>query len=93
MRNRYAGLLVVLGLSMLTVGCYNNPDLASRPPGSGAKDIHSGPQVGPGTTAGGSTAGPQPAKASHTEAAKPENHEEGAPASSKQEHSAKPPQH
>jgi hypothetical protein len=66
MRNRYAGLLCVVGLSMVAVGCYNNPDLASRPPGSGVKDIHSGPQVGPGTTAGGATAGPQPAaKAGH----------------------------
>jgi hypothetical protein len=59
----------VLGLSMIGVGCYNNPDLASRPPGSGVKDTHSGPQVGPGTTAGGSTAGPQPAaKQSHSDA-------------------------
>lgn len=57
----------MLGLSMVAVGCYNNPDLASRPPGSGVKDIHSGPQVGPGTTAGGATAGPQPAaKAGHS---------------------------
>ena len=52
MRNRYAGLLCVLGLSIVAVGCYNNPDVSSRPPGSGVKDIHSGPQVGPGTTAG-----------------------------------------
>ena len=55
------GIACVLGLSLLGVGCYNNPDVSSRPPGSGSKDIHSGPQVGPGTTAGGSTAGPQPA--------------------------------
>jgi hypothetical protein len=63
MRNKSAGIACVVGLSLLAVGCYNNPDVSSRAPGSGSKDIHSGPQVGPGTTAGGSTAGPQPAPA------------------------------
>lgn len=53
--------MCVLGLSLLTIGCYNNPEVSERPPGSGDADFHSRPQVGPGTTAGGSTAGPQPA--------------------------------
>src|SRR6476620_5523540 len=67
MRNRYAGLLCVLGLSVVAVSFKKKHDLAPRPPGSGVKDIHSGPQVGPGTTAGGATAGPQPAaKAGHS---------------------------
>jgi len=61
MWNRVAGYCSVGALSLLAVSCYNNPDVSMRPPGSGEKEIHSGPQVGPGTVAGGSTAGPQPA--------------------------------
>ena len=45
----------------MATGCYNNPDISSRQPGAGDSQIHRRPQVGPGTTAGGSTAGPQPA--------------------------------
>src|SRR5438045_8755018 len=68
MRNRCTGLACLLGAALISVGCYNNPEISSRPPGSGEKDIHSGPQVGPGTIAGGSTAGPQPpAKQGHSE--------------------------
>lgn len=48
--------------SLLTVGCYNNPNTSLRKPGEGPANVHGGPAVGPGTTAGGSTAGPQPAK-------------------------------
>jgi hypothetical protein len=61
MSNRSFGLAGVLGLSLLAGGCYNNPDVSAKAPGSGTHVTHSGPQVGPGTTAGGSTAGPQPA--------------------------------
>jgi hypothetical protein len=43
-------------------GCYNNPHTSERKPGEGPANIHARPSVGPGTTAGGSTAGPQPAK-------------------------------
>ncbi len=50
----------MVGLSLLASACYNNPEVSSRAPGSGSHMIHSKPQVGPGTTAGGSTAGPQP---------------------------------
>jgi hypothetical protein len=60
MRTRYGYFACMLGLSLLASGCYNNPDINSRHPGAGTKQTHSGPQVGPGTTAGGSTAGPQP---------------------------------
>ncbi|HYP09010.1 MAG TPA: hypothetical protein VER03_22475 [Bryobacteraceae bacterium] len=65
MRNRYALVVCMLGLSLLTGGCYNNPEVSSKHPGEGADDIHSRPQVGPGTTSGGSTAGPQPAAREH----------------------------
>ena len=60
MRNRRAELICVIGLSLITSACYNNPDVSARPPGSGSHVTHAKPQVGPGTTAGGSTAGPQP---------------------------------
>jgi hypothetical protein len=41
-------------------------------PGEGTADFHSRPQVGPGTTAGGSTAGPQrPAKEAHKSEVQP----------------------
>ena len=45
---------------LLTVGCYNNPHISERKPGSGPANIHARPAVGPGTLDGGSTAGPQP---------------------------------
>ena len=61
MRNRIAGYTCVLGLALVGVGCYNDPEVSHRAPGAGTADLHSRPQVGPGTTAGGSTAGPQPA--------------------------------
>jgi hypothetical protein len=47
---------------LMTAGCYNNPHTSEKKPGEGPDNIHSRPAVGPGTTAGGSTAGPQPAK-------------------------------
>lgn len=65
MRNRYARFVCMLALSMLMVSCYNNPDINSRHPGEGTDEIHRRPQVGPGTTAGGSTAGPQPPAQEH----------------------------
>jgi len=78
MRNRFAGLLCVLGLSLVAVGCYNNPEISGRPPGSGTGAIHSKPQVGPGTVDGGSTAGTQPpARASHEEPASSTGTEKG----------------
>lgn len=46
--------------SLLTTGCYNNPHTSEKHPGEGPVNIMSKPAVGPGTTAGGSTAGPQP---------------------------------
>ncbi|HYO80728.1 MAG TPA: hypothetical protein VES20_04950 [Bryobacteraceae bacterium] len=55
-------VLCLAGLTLLTNGCYNNPEISERRPGSGPHRIHSGPSVGPGRTAGGSTAGPQPAR-------------------------------
>jgi hypothetical protein len=54
--------MVVFAMALAGTGCYNNPDMNSKPPGSGSANFHSKPQVGPGTTAGGSTAGPQPAQ-------------------------------
>jgi hypothetical protein len=61
MHNRcVVGSLLVFGMALVSTGCYNNPEVSSKPPGAGTADIHSKPQVGPGTTAGGSTAGPQP---------------------------------
>ena len=65
MRNRYAHFACMLGFSLLTTGCYNNPEITSQHPGAGNEHIHGKPQVGPGTTAGGSTAGPQPAAREH----------------------------
>lgn len=50
---------------MLLTGCYNNPTVSLRKPGEGSAHIHGGPQVGPGTVAGGSTAGPQPKPVEH----------------------------
>jgi hypothetical protein len=65
MRKRYAQFACMIGLSLLATGCYNNPEINSKPPGAGNEHIHGRPQVGPGTTAGGSTAGPQPAAQQH----------------------------
>lgn len=45
---------------LLLAGCYNKPSTSERFPGAGPVNYTSGPSVGPGTTAGGSTAGPQP---------------------------------
>jgi hypothetical protein len=47
----------------MMAGCYNNPHVSRKHPGEGPAHIMSRPAVGPGTTAGGSTAGPQPAHA------------------------------
>ena len=59
---------------LFTVGCYNNPHTSEKKPGEGPQNIHAAPAVGPGTTAGGSTAGPQPAaKADHAAPAKTES--------------------
>ena len=49
----------------MATGCYNNPEINSRAPGAGNEHIHGKPQVGPGPTAGGSTAGPQPVVQEH----------------------------
>jgi hypothetical protein len=46
---------------MTATGCYNNPKVSLRHPGEGPANYMSRPAVGPGTTAGGATAGPQPA--------------------------------
>jgi hypothetical protein len=59
------GLLTLSAL--LFTSCYNNPETSMKHPGDGPVDIHSRPSVGPGTTAGGSTAGPQPAVEPHGE--------------------------
>lgn len=56
----------VMLASLVTVGCYNNPDISERNPGEFRGEMHKGPSVGPGRTAGGSTAGPQPPKAALT---------------------------
>jgi hypothetical protein len=58
-----SGLLA--GALLLLSGCYNKPGTSSRKPGEGPEHIHAGPSVGPGTVAGGSTAGPQPKPVSH----------------------------
>jgi hypothetical protein len=50
-------------VALVLTGCYNNPDVSRRHPGSGPQRFTGGPSVGPGTVSGGSTAGPQPAKA------------------------------
>jgi hypothetical protein len=60
MRNRCARTACLLGLSLLATSCYNNPETTVRHPGEGSANFHRRPEVGPGTTAGGSTAGPQP---------------------------------
>lgn len=65
MRNRGAQFVCLLGVSLVSSGCYNNPEINARQPGAGDEHIHGKPQVGPGTTAGGSTAGPQPAAREH----------------------------
>ena len=69
MRNCNAvGVLLVVGMALVGTGCYNDPDVSAKPPGAGSVNFHRKPQVGPGTTAGGSTAGPQPVQLKeHTE--------------------------
>lgn len=62
MRKRIVLAGAAVLLSIVMTGCYNDPDASLRPPGDGPKNFMSGPAVGPGTLAGGSTAGPQPAK-------------------------------
>lgn len=68
-------LLAVSFSALLQVGCYNNPVVSDRRPTEFQKQNYmSGPSVGPGTIAGGSTAGPQPAakaEAEHSGAAEP----------------------
>lgn len=80
MRTCGVGFVCVLGLSLLSLGCYNNPKTSEKAPGTGLKGTHSGPQVGPGTTAGGSTAGPQPVV-------------HKAPEASKESHASQPEKH
>ncbi|HYP12551.1 MAG TPA: hypothetical protein VEQ63_01390 [Bryobacteraceae bacterium] len=48
-------------LALCASGCYNSPHISNRLPDGKHSNVHSGPAVGPGTVAGGSTAGPQPA--------------------------------
>jgi hypothetical protein len=57
-------LIAAMGCILLS-GCYNNPRTSLKHPGEGPAHIMSGPATGPGTTAGGSTAGPQPQKEEH----------------------------
>jgi hypothetical protein len=64
MKKRFA-LSCGLAASILLTGCYNNPNVSLRKPGEGSAHIHGGPAVGPGTVAGGSTAGPQPTPVAH----------------------------
>jgi len=82
-----------LAATLLLTGCYNTPQTSLRKPGEGPANYTAGPAVGPGTTAGGSTAGPQPKPVSH----KPETGEAHAqpsvdvkPSSAQGEHAAKP---
>ncbi len=60
-----------LAATLLLTGCYNNPNTSLRKPGEGSSHIHGGPAVGPGTVAGGSTAGPQPKPVAHGGDVKP----------------------
>jgi hypothetical protein len=53
---------VLATASVMMTGCYNNPHTSEKLPGEGPENIMSKPAVGPGTTAGGSTAGPQPVR-------------------------------
>ena len=72
---RKTAAVSALALAIATAGCYNNPHVADRMPGEGrAGDTSRGPTTGPGTTPGGSTAGPQPprkAKGEQAEKAEP----------------------
>ena len=52
--------LPLLPVALLLTGCYNTPTTGDKSPGQGTKNITGGPDVGPGTVAGGSTAGRQP---------------------------------
>jgi len=67
MTKRLALTGLLTSVSLLSISCYNNPNVSLKKPGEGPAHIHSGPAVGPGTTAGGSTAGPQPAPEHHGE--------------------------
>lgn len=61
-------ICAVLALALVACGCYNNPRVSERAPGSVHAPPHLGPAVGPGTVPGGSTAGIQPPpKAAHGE--------------------------
>ncbi|MDZ4798676.1 MAG: hypothetical protein SGI92_10975 [Bryobacteraceae bacterium] len=60
-----------LAATLLLTGCYNTPETSLRKPGEGPTNHTAGPAVGPGSTAGGSTAGPQPKPVAH----KPESGE------------------
>jgi hypothetical protein len=72
MHNRCAvGVLLVFGIALMGTGCYNNPEVSAKPPGAGSAHFHRNPQVGPGTTAGGSTAGPQPVQPKEHTATQP----------------------
>jgi hypothetical protein len=54
-------LIAATGIAaLISAGCYNDPHTSEKRPGEGPAHIMSKPAVGPGTTAGGSTAGPQP---------------------------------
>lgn len=67
MTKRIALTGILSSLSLLSISCYNNPEVSLKKPGEGPTHLHSRPAVGPGTTAGGSTAGPQPAPEHHGE--------------------------
>jgi hypothetical protein len=63
--NRMLLLASVGALALSLTGCYNDPEVSLKPPGTGPDNYMRGPAVGPGTVAGGSTAGPQPAARPH----------------------------
>lgn len=63
MRMKFALLCGAVAVCLMT-GCYNKPQTSLVKPGEG-RPINAGPSVGPGTTAGGSTAGPQPVAVKH----------------------------
>lgn len=65
-------------LFLIATGCYNDPETSRKFPGQGPENYTSRPAVGPGTTAGGATAGPQPMKREAEGHAKKEEHGEPA---------------
>jgi hypothetical protein len=77
-----------LAATLLLTGCYNTPETSLRKPGEGPTNHTAGPAVGPGTVAGGSTAGPQPKLVAH----KPETGETHGKAA-EAGHEAKPQSH